>query len=90
MCVPLFFIVSAYTLALSYNSRIQKENYPTKKFFMRRFFRIYPLFFTMSIFLFLLYNSPIVIFAENTTIDTSIGNLIKHLTFTYGFSLESL
>lgn len=42
--VQLFFIVSAYTLMLSHDSRKQ-ENRPVKSFFIRRIFRIMPMYY---------------------------------------------
>lgn len=42
--VQLFFLVSAYTLTLSYYSRI-KEEHQTRNFFIRRYFRIAPMFY---------------------------------------------
>jgi peptidoglycan/LPS O-acetylase OafA/YrhL len=42
--VQLFFIVSAFTLFYSLEERTQRERRPTLNFFIRRFFRIAPLF----------------------------------------------
>jgi len=42
--VQLFFIVSAYTLMMSYYSRINEDN-KTVKFFIRRYMRIAPMFY---------------------------------------------
>ncbi|MEM9903649.1 MAG: acyltransferase [Cyanobacteria bacterium P01_D01_bin.44] len=47
--VTLFFIVSAYTLCLSADNR-QFEDRKLLKFYIRRFFRIAPLFYTMLCF----------------------------------------
>lgn len=47
--VQLFFIVSAFTLTMSYHSRINEQN-KTRNFFIRRFFRIAPLFYLAIIF----------------------------------------
>jgi peptidoglycan/LPS O-acetylase OafA/YrhL len=43
--VQLFFIASALTIFLSLNSRQSKESSPTRNFFIRRFFRIAPMFY---------------------------------------------
>ncbi len=48
--VQLFYIASAFTLFLSFNNRIKKENSPYLNFFIRRFFRIAPMFYTAVIF----------------------------------------
>jgi peptidoglycan/LPS O-acetylase OafA/YrhL len=42
--VALFYIVSAFTLFLSYNNR-RDEQRPTRNFFIRRFFRVAPMFY---------------------------------------------
>ena len=49
--VQLFFIASALTLFLSINNRSKKESAATYNFFIRRFFRITPLFY-MAIILY--------------------------------------
>jgi peptidoglycan/LPS O-acetylase OafA/YrhL len=53
--VQLFFITSALTLCLSMNARQKDEASPTRNFFIRRFFRIAPMFYLAEIF-FLLIN----------------------------------
>ncbi len=47
--VQLFFIVSAFTLTMSYYSRINEQN-KTKNFFIRRFFIIVPLYYLAIVF----------------------------------------
>lgn len=43
--VQLFYIASAFTLFLSMNKRYENEKYPKINFFIRRFFRIAPLYY---------------------------------------------
>lgn len=43
--VTLFFVVSAFTLSLSMDSRKRDESTPIVNYFLRRFFRIAPLFY---------------------------------------------
>jgi peptidoglycan/LPS O-acetylase OafA/YrhL len=43
--VQLFFVVSAFTLFLSYKTRAQNEIHTARNFFIRRFFRIAPLYY---------------------------------------------
>src|SRR5688572_9247524 len=53
--VQLFFIVSSFTLFLSLHSRSQDENKPVRNFFIRRIFRIVPLYYIAIISYFILY-----------------------------------
>jgi peptidoglycan/LPS O-acetylase OafA/YrhL len=43
--VQLFYIISAYTLLLSLKNRRARESAPTRNFFIRRWFRIAPLYY---------------------------------------------
>jgi peptidoglycan/LPS O-acetylase OafA/YrhL len=43
--VQLFFVASAFTLFLSFENRKQKEETPVRNFFIRRFFRIAPMYY---------------------------------------------
>ncbi len=52
--VQLFFLLSAVTLLRSVSLRSGKERFPTRNFFIRRFFRIAPLFWFGMAFYFLL------------------------------------
>jgi peptidoglycan/LPS O-acetylase OafA/YrhL len=54
--VQLFFVVSAFTLFLSMGVRQRKEKHPTLNFFIRRFFRIAPLFYLGILFYVLTYS----------------------------------
>jgi peptidoglycan/LPS O-acetylase OafA/YrhL len=51
--VQLFYIVSAYSLCLSFDQRRRSEPHPTRSYLLRRFFRIAPLFW-LAIVLYLL------------------------------------
>jgi peptidoglycan/LPS O-acetylase OafA/YrhL len=48
--VQLFFIISGSTIYLSYNSLIRKTNNPIMYFYVKRLFRIIPLFIVMGIY----------------------------------------
>src|SRR4030088_3596129 len=51
MGVQLFFILSAITLFNSYNNRYEKDGTDRNKyFFIRRFFRIAPLYYFFAVF----------------------------------------
>jgi peptidoglycan/LPS O-acetylase OafA/YrhL len=43
--VQLFYIASALTLCMSWEFRKKHEAYPVRNFFIRRFFRIAPMFY---------------------------------------------
>lgn len=68
--VTLFFIVSAYTLMLSYQRRIDEKN-KTRNFFIRRFFRIAPIY----------YLAIIIISAHNIYLDPINIQSIKSFWF---------
>src|SRR5690349_748407 len=50
MGVHLFYFASAFTIFLSYQNRYNKELHPVKNFFVRRFFRIAPLYYIAVIY----------------------------------------
>lgn len=70
--VQLFFIVSAYTLTLSYYSRIGEKN-QTRNFFIRRYFRIAPMFYLAML---------VNLFLREGFDDISLIRLFSSLTFT--------
>lgn len=83
--VQLFYIVSAMTLFLS----LQSNNYTGKlkdtiKYFIRRFFRIAPLFYTL-IFLIIIFTfiKPLAFFSY---VHKDLLNFVTSLTFTNSFS----
>ncbi len=53
--VQLFFIASALTLCMSWQFRSKQEISPLRNFFLRRFFRIAPMFYVAIVFYVLLY-----------------------------------
>jgi peptidoglycan/LPS O-acetylase OafA/YrhL len=48
--VTLFFVVSAFTLTISWTSR-KSDSHPIRDFYLRRFFRIAPLFYVLLAFM---------------------------------------
>ncbi|UOQ70975.1 acyltransferase family protein [Hymenobacter cellulosilyticus] len=54
--VQLFFIIITFTLFLSMTNRQRQEKRPTLNFFIRRFFRIAPLFYLGILFYVLTYS----------------------------------
>jgi peptidoglycan/LPS O-acetylase OafA/YrhL len=81
MGVQLFFIVSAFTLFYSLNNRIKKESFQLSEFFIRRFFRIAPLYYLAMCF-YTLKNFTLYKININPTFDLDIGKVISTLTFT--------
>jgi peptidoglycan/LPS O-acetylase OafA/YrhL len=75
MGVQLFYIMSAFTLFISLKNRFVKERYPIKNFFIRRFFRIAPMF----------YIAIIVYFIAWRQWGIGFGNILSHFLFLHGF-----
>ena len=73
--VQLFFIASAFTIYLSYSIRKQKEENTVYNFFVRRFFRIAPLYYTSI----LLYGYVFTYVRSGSPV--SITNLFTSLAF---------
>ena len=74
--VPLFFILSAYTLFLSFDKRTRNELSPIRNYFIRRFFRIAPLFYIL-IFYFLWEKHYL-------GIQVPLNTILATLSFTFG------
>jgi len=75
--VQLFFIVSAFTLTMSYHSRLGEEH-QTRNFFIRRYFRIAPMFYLAMVVNILLREglhdlSPLRILSSLTFTSTLFG-----------------
>jgi peptidoglycan/LPS O-acetylase OafA/YrhL len=85
MGVQLFFMVSAFTLFLSYNGRKNLENNTKLNFFIRRFFRIAPLYYVAI--LYYLYQNGMG--ARPTLGDinyVSQGNILSNFFFVHGLN----
>jgi peptidoglycan/LPS O-acetylase OafA/YrhL len=86
MGVQLFFVVSAYTLCLSFERR-SKEPYSISSFYIRRLFRIAPLYYIAIPIYFAFhivkqhYNSEPI----STTEPYSIVNIVANILFIHGF-----
>ncbi|MFS2224621.1 acyltransferase family protein [Pantoea sp. B65] len=101
MGVDLFILLSGYLMAKNYIERQQKEPWNSastvKKFWIRRFFRIAPLYYLLLIIAVI--NGPwfgemrdtIAQFYPATATETSryadqsFANILSHLSFTFGF-----
>lgn len=78
--VQLFYIVSALTIFLSYSKRKNNEISPNRNFFIRRFFRIAPMFYLAILFYSLSGNIWLTAFPG------SEGSLLSHIFFLHGFN----
>ena len=69
--VQLFFVTSAFTLFLSFNNREEEQN-KTLNFFIRRFFRIAPMYYLGILFFSLVTNNA------------TMGSVISNIFFVHG------
>lgn len=85
--VQLFFIMSAFTLYHSYHSRASREHFSTSNFFLRRIFRIAPLYW-LAIIYYLWQDG----FGPRRWLGdarfVTIENILSNVTFTNGFNPE--
>ena len=81
--VQLFYVMSALTLYLSMNSRTKAEKNPVTNFFIRRFFRIAPLFY-IGIIYYLWQDGFGPRYFLGDAQGVTIGNIISTFTFTNG------
>ena len=82
MGVQLFFVVSAYTLCLSWQQRHAGEPQPTARFLLRRFFRIAPLYwFGIALFAAVHFLQP----GETASGAYDAGNVLANALFVHGF-----
>lgn len=79
--VQLFFIVSAVTLCMSFSKRKNIEKHPIRNFYIRRFFRIAPLFYLAIIFY--LWQGQ---YWNGNPYHFSLANIVTTFTFTNGMS----
>ena len=77
--VQLFYIISAFTIFLTYSKRVTIEKTPVINFFIRRFFRIAPLFYICLI----IYSLRMILFDGFG--DLTLGKFISAITFTNSF-----
>ncbi len=83
--VQLFYLASAFTLFISFKNRFTSEKFPIRNFFLRRFFRIAPMYY-LGICYYIFQNGlgPRYWLGDATNI-TSL-NIISNLTFLHGFN----
>ncbi len=85
--VQLFFFVSAYTLCLSKEGR-ENEDKANIKYFIRRFFRIAPLYYFGILLYGVIYymRGHDIIPSFNVNVENSWTSIFRHLTFTQSLS----
>ena len=75
--VQLFYIISAFSLYQSYEVRRTRERHPLSNYFIRRFFRIAPLFYLASLGAFCIYGlGPRPESPEGVTILEIVGGML--------------
>ena len=83
--VQLFYLASAFTLFLSFKNRSKKEIFPIRNFFVRRFFRIAPMYYIgISYYLFQDGFGSRYWLGDQTDISTL--NIVSNFTFLHGFN----
>jgi len=83
--VQLFFLASAFTLFLSFENRFEKEAFPIRNFFLRRFFRIAPMYYIgICYYLFQDGRGPRFWLGDAPYI-TNL-NILSNITFLHGFN----
>lgn len=85
MGVQLFYLASAFTLFLSMKNRVSKEYNPTRNFFIRRFFRIAPLYY-IAIIYYLWQNGFGSRYYLGDATHISIANILSNVFFLHGFN----
>lgn len=83
--VQLFYLISAFTLFRSYGFRHDKENNPKLKFFLRRFFRIAPLFY-LAICYYLWQDGLTNKYWLGDQPVITVSNIISNFLFVHGFN----
>ncbi len=82
--VQLFFVASAYTLCFSQTKRVQ-EKYQLRSFFLRRFFRIAPLYYFAIFWYFLTNPFNNILKIINITPHYDFFNVLVNVFFLHGF-----
>lgn len=83
--VQLFYIASAFTLFLSFKSRVTNETFPVRNFFIRRFFRIAPMYY-LGICYYLFQNGFGARWQLGDEKHITIMNIISNITFLHGLN----
>ncbi len=82
--VQLFYIASAFTLFLSFKTRINQEHSSVKNFFIRRFFRIAPMYY-LGIIYYIIQDGLGQRYWLGDADHISVANIVSNLFFMHGF-----
>jgi peptidoglycan/LPS O-acetylase OafA/YrhL len=82
--VQLFYIASSFTLFLSFKNRFAKENFPVKNFFIRRFFRIAPMYY-LAIVYYLFQDGFGARYWLGDAERITVFNILSNITFLHSF-----
>lgn len=83
--VQLFYLASAFTLFLSFDYRSKIEHRPNRNFFIRRFFRIAPIYY-LGIVYYLFQNGFGPRYWLGDAESITIGNILSNITFVHGIN----
>lgn len=83
--VQLFYILSAFTLFLSFKNRINSEISPVRNFFIRRFFRIAPMYY-IGIVYFIIQDGLGSRYWLGDATQISALNILSNVLFLHGFN----
>lgn len=83
--VQLFYIASAFTLFLSFKNRFTKEKFPIRNFFLRRFFRIAPMYYLGIIYYIFQDGLGARYWLGNET-HITVLNILSNFTFLHAFN----
>jgi peptidoglycan/LPS O-acetylase OafA/YrhL len=82
--VELFFVVSAFTLFRSMHNRVEQEHMPIRRYFLRRFFRIAPVYYFVLIVIYVFVRKGVVGYVDPQNPELSIPDLAAHMLFLNG------
>jgi peptidoglycan/LPS O-acetylase OafA/YrhL len=85
MGVQLFFVASAFTIFLTYRNRYQKEVNPASNFFIRRFFRIAPMYY-LGVIYFLWQDGFGARYMLGDASTISIWNVLSNILFVHSIN----
>ncbi len=83
--VQLFYLASAFTLFLSFKNRLTREKSPIRNFFLRRFFRIAPMYY-IGICYYLFQDGLGARYWLGDETHITVLNIISNFTFLHGFN----